>query len=409
MTSIDARDLFGSRAFEDPYSLYETMRTLAPVCAIGETGAYFVGTHAAVEEAVRRHDAFSANLKRMLICGDDEKPYVLDLGSASTASDVIATADEPDHAIHRRLMLPPLKASHIARLEQELRAFARERVIAFLRAGGGDICAVLAEPLPAYVVMRLLDLDDDALPLVRRWAMMGGDFLAGRLSASQLERVLAETSAQHEYLSKHFDAVRARTLDRRGSSLTATLADGVERGAITRAQAIGISVVLFGAAGESTAALLGSAVRLIAANPLLQEHLRAAPGLIAPFIEEAVRLETPFKFHYRVVRQASQLCGAELHPGALLLLGWSSANRDPAIWDDPNTLKLDRPLANRHLGFGYGIHYCIGAPLARLEVTVALQELLSQTKTIAIDQAHPPVYAPSIFVRRLLNLHLTAR
>ncbi len=406
LAAIDPRAFFARETLENPHPLYRAMRERGPVCGIGGTRAFLVASHAAVEEAVRRHEVFSANLEAMLVCGEDERPRIFDLRAAGSASQVIATADEPDHAIHRRLMLPPLKASRIAGLEPELRVFARQRVEDFRRAGGGDICALLAEPLPAYVVMRLLGLGDGALEAVRRWAMMGGDFLAGRLDQAQLDTVLTETLAQSAYLAEHFDAIRACDPAGRGDSLTATLAGGVDDGLISREQAVGILMVLFGAAGESTASLLGSAIRLLAEDAGLQSRLRREPGLIPNFIEEVVRLESPFKFHYRVVRSTTSLCGTALQPGDLLLLCWAAANRDPAVWDEPDALRLDRPRGDRHLGFGYGIHFCIGAPLARLEVRVALEELLAGTDSIALDPQHPAAHVPSIFVRRLQHLHL---
>jgi cytochrome P450 len=260
--------------------------------------------------------------------------------------------------------------------------------------------------LPAYVVIRLLDLGDDALEAVRRWAMMGGDFLAGRIGAAEMKHVFTESVEQYKYLSSHFDAVQARGKGERGASLTATLAGGVDESLITREQAIGILVILFGAAGESTASLLGSAIRLLAMDQSLQAELRAAPALIPNFIEEVVRLETPFKFHYRVVNEATSLCGTSLQPGDLLLLGWAAANRDPQAWEYPDQLNLYRAKPERHLGFGYGIHFCIGAPLARLEVRVALEELLAGTQRIDLDPRRPPAFARSIFVRRLRHLHL---
>ncbi len=406
MTSIDAKEFFTTTAIENPHALYERMRAIAPVCQIGDTRAFLVSSHAAVEEAVRRHEEFSAQLKGMLVCAEDERPYIFDLAAAGTTSNVISNADEPEHAVHRKLMLPPLKASRIADLEPELRAFARARVAAFTQDRGGDICAALAETLPAYVVIRLLDLGDDALEAVRRWAMMGGDFLAGRIGAAEMKHVFTESVEQYKYLSAHFDAVQARGKGERGASLTATLAGGVDEDLITREQAIGILVILFGAAGESTASLLGSAIRLLAMDQSLQAQLRSAPALIPNFIEEVVRLETPFKFHYRVVNDATSLCGTSLQAGDLLLLGWAAANRDPQAWEYPDQLKLDRAKPERHLGFGYGIHFCIGAPLARLEVRVALEELLAGTQRIDLDPGRPPAFAPSIFVRRLQHLHL---
>ncbi|MCB1615197.1 MAG: cytochrome P450 [Pseudomonadales bacterium] len=406
MNSIDARQFFTSEAIENPYPLYAKMRALSPVCAIGDTGAFLVGTKAAVEEALKRHEDFSANLKAMLVCGEDDKPYIFNLAQAGNANDVIATADEPDHAVHRRLMMPPLKASRISELEGQLREFAAERVAGLKRAGGGDICAMLSEPLPAYVVIRLLDLGDDSLQAVQRWAMMGGDFLAGRLSEAEMTHIFTETLALHDYLSRHFDALAERALEDRGNSLTATLLGGVEEGLISREQAIGILIILFGAAGESTASLLGCAIRRLAINTPLQQQLRETPALIAPFVEEVLRLESPFKFHYRHVKKDTTLCGTSLKAGNILLLSWASANRDPAVWEEPDTLRLDRVRGDRHFGFGYGIHFCIGAPLARLEVCVAIEELLQQTSTFELDPQSPPVFAPSIFVRRLQQLRL---
>ncbi len=406
MNTIDAKELFTSAAIENPYVLYARMRAMAPVCQIGVVRAFLVSTHAAVAEAVTRQDDFSAQLKGMLVCGEDERPTVFDLAAIGATANVIANADEPDHAVHRRLMLPPLKASRIADLELELRAFARERVAAFTQEGSGDICIALSEPLPAYVVLRLLDLGDDALESVRRWAMMGGDFLAGRLSTEQMNGVFVESMALHEFLATHLETVQTREREQRGESLTATLAGGVDDGLITREQAVGILMVLFGAAGESTASLLGSAIRLLAMDPSLQEQLRGEPALIPTFIEEVLRLETPFNFHYRFVNNDTNLCGTSLNAGDLLLLGWAAANRDPAVWDDADRLSLDRARPERHLGFGYGSHFCIGAALARLEVRAALEELLAGTQRITLDPDRPVAFAPSIFVRRLQHLHL---
>ncbi len=400
------QEFFSSAAFEDPYPNYARLCEIGPVCALADTGAYFVNTRAAVEEAVKRHQEFSANLEAVLVCGDDLHPRIHELAVSGAASNVIATADEPYHSVHRRLMLPPLKPAAIAQLELDMRVFAKARVEHLVAQGGGDSCAQLTEPVPAYVVTRLLDLGGDALELVRRWAMMGGDLLAGRLEEAQLVELLSEAAAQGMYLWNHLEAIRSRAPSERGASLTATLAAGIDEGLISFEQAVGISVVLFGAAGESTASLIGSAVKMLASDADLQARLRSAPDLIPAFVEEMVRLESPFKFHYRRVRVATDLCGTALREGDLLLLGWAAANRDPHVWDEPAELRLDRPSAQRHLGFGYGIHYCIGAPLARLEARVVLEELLAGTNHITIDATQLSKYVPSIFIRRLRQLWL---
>ncbi|MEQ9465496.1 MAG: cytochrome P450 [Haliea sp.] len=401
-----AEHLFSAEAMENPFSLFATLRSLGPVCQLGDTRAFFVGTHAAVEEVVVRQDDFSANLERMLVRGEDGAPQIFELADAGHASNVLATADEPDHAVHRRLLLKPLKAAAIADLQPAMRALAAERVATLAAAGGGDFCAALAEPLPAWVVGRLLGLGDDALEVVQRWAMMGGDFLAGTLDAASLSAVLVETGRQHAYLAAHLEAHLNAAAGTTGDSLTSVLAGAVDDGLISRQQAIGMLVILFGAAGESTAGLLGSAVRLLAGDLDLQQRLRMDPNLIPRFVEEVVRLEPPFKFHYRVVRRATRLCGANLRPGDLLLVSWAAANRDPDQWRDPDSLHLDRAASARHLGFGYGIHFCIGAPLARMELGAVLAELLARSRGFTLDPARPPAHVPSLFVRRLQHLYL---
>ena len=406
MNGIPAEELFTPATLANPYPFYERLRAVGPVCPLRGSRAFFVNGHAAVEEAVRRHEAFSARLTGVLLRDATGKASLFDFGGAGTASDVIATADEPEHAVQRRLLLPPMKASRVAQMEAPIRAFAEERIARFVAAGGGDWCDAVGEPVPAFVVTQLLGLPADAVDLVRRWAMMGGDMLGALIDTAGMQRLLLETARMSAYLGEHLAASLALAPEVRSASLTDTLAGGIDAGLISREQAIGILVILFGAAGESTAALLGCALHLLLHNPGLQERLRAEPALIEPFVEEAIRLETPFKFHYRVVKHATTLCGTTLSEGDRLLLGWAAANRDPAAFTSPAELRLDRQQPQRHLGFGHGIHFCIGAPIARMEARITLEELLRQTIWLNLAPETPARYVPSIFIRRLASLGL---
>ena len=164
---------------------------------------------------------------------------------------------------------------------------------------------------------------------------------------------------------------------------------------------------MFGAGGESTSALIGSAMRLLAEHPEMAEQLRAEPENISRFVEETVRLEPPFKFHYRAVRRKCELGGYELKPGDRIMLLWSAANRDPELFPDPNTIRLDRQYPKNHLGFGRGAHFCIGAPLARLEARTVIEYTLRNTKSIRSIPGEPAVHAASVFIRRLKKLPLS--
>jgi hypothetical protein len=209
-----------------------------------------------------------------------------------------------------------------------MREWVREALDRWLGAGGGDFVPI-AEMIPARALAHVLGLPDGDVTHFRRWAMMGGDMLAGDVSAARLHEFARETAAMAEYLAKHIEAVKAGREPAPDAPLLHALAHGVELGQLSFRDAVGISIVMFGAGGESTAALIGSAARVLAQSPTCADVLRGEPDLIPRFIEEVVRLESPFKFHYRAVRRACELGGFELEPGDRLMLCWSAANRDP--------------------------------------------------------------------------------
>ena len=192
----------------------------------------------------------------------------------------------------------------------------------------------------------------------------------------------------------------------RGDDVIGAIARAVTTGTLTRDEAIGTLIVLLGAAGESTASLLGNAVRILAEDAVLQTRLRGDRSLVPAFVEEAVRLESPFRGHYRQARRDTEVAGATIPAGATVYLLWAAANRDPKEFDRPDEVMLDRHAPRHHLGFGRGIHSCVGAPLARLEANVALGMLLDRTSNFRLDPSLPPTWAHSVFVRRHERLHL---
>lgn len=398
----DPTELFAPETIEDPHPFFARLRRDRPLSRVGDTGVHLVASWALIDEALHREADFSANLTGVLVRGEDGQPSVFPLADFG-GSHVIATADEPDHAVHRRLAQPRLAAREISDLEAPLRTWTREALASWLEVGGGDF-APISEWVPARAVAHVLGLPESDAPQFRKWAMMGGDILAGAVSPPAVRALGLETGRMAAYLSKHLDAALASPQRGPGAPLLHALAGGVRDGEIRKEQAVGIAIVMFGAGGESTAALIGSAIRLLAADPALADSLRRAPERIPRFVEETVRLESPFKFHYRAVRRHCELGGVDLHPGDRLMLLWASANRDPAVLDDPDALRLDRRHPKQHMGFGRGAHFCVGAHLARLEARVMVEEMLSRTRHIQLSAQAPPVHAGSIFVRRLERL-----
>ncbi len=402
-------EILGAAAMESPYELYARLRRDMPVARIGDSGVHAVSTWSLIDEALGREEDFSANLTGVLFRGPDGAPSTFDLSGAG-AIDVIATADEPHHGIHRAASQPRLDARRIAKMEDRVRRWARDAVAPWVAAGGGD-CIPIAEVVPALAVAYVLGLPEQDVSRFRVWAMMGGDLLAGEADGARLGFLATESGKMGAYLGEHFDAAYTNPDDDPDAPLLHALALAVRAGKIDRQEAIGIAIVMFGAGGESTAALIGSTLRGLADDPELARRLRSEPDLIPRYIEEIVRLESPFNFHYRAVRRPCQLGGFDLEPGDRLMLMWASANRDAAMHEDPDTLRLDRKHPKKHMGFGRGMHFCIGAPLARLEARAVVEEVLRTTSDVkpAADGEHGAYarYAGSIFIRRLESLHLT--
>ncbi len=408
-SSPHADALLSQQWIDNPYPLCERLRHLTPLAAVGDSGAHLVASWELIQEVLAREPDFSANLTGVLYRNDEGTPDIFDLSSLGANANVIATADEPDHSVHRELLQPRFKPSLIAELERPLHVWVNEALQPLLADGGGDVIT-LAEKIPALVVARLLGLPESDVDYFQTWAMMGGDMLAGEVTLQGLQFLAEESERMSNYLGKHLDAANGQiasitTIDNTSDSIMVILADGIRKGKINRAQALGIATVLFGAGGESTAALISSCLLWLAHDPEMADQLRQSPDLIPCFVEEIVRLDPPFKFHYRVVRRDCELGGYQLRKENRLLLLWASANRDSNQFEHPDQLLLHRKHPKSHMGFGRGPHFCIGAVLARLEAKVVLQELLASTRSITLGNATPE-YAPSIFVRRLTRLKL---
>ena len=398
-------ELLSPAAIENPHPLYRRLRESAPLSRIGTSGVHIVANWALVEEALAREEDFSANLTGVLCRGEDGRPTCFDLPhTGSGAANVIATADEPRHAVHRALIQPRFTGK-VAQMEARIRQWTRQSLMTLLSNGGGDVVPA-TERVPALVVAYLLGLPEADVDSFRIWAMMGGDILAGHIGEDTLVKLSREAGRMAHYLSEHFDRAAADLDPAPDAPLMHALAKGVSEQIISREEALGIAAVLFGAGGESTAALIGSCLKWLAQDQALADQIRGDLSLAPRFVEEVVRLETPFKFHYRVVRRDCQFGGFDLAVGDRLMLTWAAANRDPAMFEAAEEMRLDRKHPKQHMSYGRGAHFCIGAVLARLEARIVVEELLQATGTISLSQSAPAVYANSIFTRRLESLHL---
>jgi cytochrome P450 family 144 len=400
-TGANPIELFDAQSLQDPYPLYERMRAAGSVRRIGDSDFYAVSSWDGVVEAITR-DEFSSNLTATMVYQRDGTIAPFTMAPLGDPSHALATADDPAHAAHRKVLVPHLAAKKIHALEAFVAETAERRWTEGLRDGRIEWMSVMANRLPMMVVARLIGVPDTDVDKLVEWGYAGTQLLEGLVSADQLAAAGASVMELGGYITDHFKRAAADPRDNLlGDLATACAADELDN-----VVALAMMITLFAAGGESTASLLGSAAWILATRPDIQQQVRENQQLLGAFIEETLRYEPPFRGHYRHVVTNTSLCGAELPAGSRLLLLWGAANRDPAHFDAPDEFRLDRTDGKGHIAFGKGGHFCVGAALARLEVRIVLRLLLDRTTVIeAADVGH---WLPSLLVRRLERLELTA-
>jgi len=401
-TGANPIELFDAQSLQDPYPLYERMRAAGSVRRIGDSDFYAVSSWDGVVEAITRVDEFSSNLTATMVYQPDGTIAPFTMAPLGDPSHALATADDPAHAAHRKVLVPHLAAKKIHALEQFVAETAERLWTEGLRDGRIEWMSVMANRLPMMVVARLIGVPDTDVDKLVEWGYAGTQLLEGLVSADQLAAAGASVMELGGYITDHFKRAAADPRDNLlGDLATACAADELDN-----VVSMAMMITLFAAGGESTASLLGSAAWILATRPDIQQQVRENQQLLGAFIEETLRYEPPFRGHYRHVATNTALCGTELPAGSRLLLLWGAANRDPAHFDAPDEFRLDRTDGKGHIAFGKGAHFCVGAALARLEARIVLRLLLDRTTVIeAADVGH---WLPSLLVRRLERLELTA-
>jgi len=393
-------EFFSDATIQDPYPYYARMRGRGPVQQVADSGFYAVCSWEAVNEVIGRPDDFSSNLTATMTYTPENGVGAFEMEGFGGSSHVLATADDPIHAVHRKMLVPQLAAKRIRATEQ----FVADTAAVLWRDGRTDgqieWMSAMANRLPMMVVAKLIGVPDDDVDMLIESGYATTQLLDGLIDADGLAAAGKAAIELSVYISEYF----AQAAGDPGDNLLGDLAIACSSGALDDNSARVIMLTLFSAGGESTASLLGSAVWILATHPDIQRQLRADPALLGPFIEESLRFEPPFRGHYRHVVNDTGLGGVELAAGSRLLLLWGAANRDPAQFDSPDEFRLDRPKGKGHLTFGKGAHFCVGAALARLEAHVVLEMLLEQTDWI--EPAAVGRWLPSILVRRLERLEL---
>ncbi|MDS0140065.1 MULTISPECIES: cytochrome P450 [unclassified Amycolatopsis] len=381
-----------SFAFEELLARSAELRERGPVHHDEERGLWRVLDHAGVSRVLSDPAGFSSDFSGLTPVQEDFETF---------RKGNFVGMDPPDHRKLRTLVSQAFTPRVVAGLEPRIRAIAGELLDEVAGESRFDVVDALAYPLPIIVIAELLGVPVADRPLFTRWAqvLFSGDQLGESADMEDIQRALdaiAPTIREmNAYILDHIRHHRAHP----GPGLTSRLVEAEFDGERLEDQEIVGFVALLLIAGHiTTTALLGNAVVTFDRNPAAAAALRSAPESVPAALEEVLRLLPPFPELGRRTTREVELGGHRIPENSIVMADLASANRDPAVFDRPDAFEPGRT-PNPHQTFGHGIHFCFGAPLARLEGRIAFEVLFSRYRDLAVATDAPVVFQnPSVIV-----------
>ncbi|MBO3750076.1 cytochrome P450 [Streptosporangiaceae bacterium NEAU-GS5] len=376
----------------DPYQFYSELREM-PVRR-EDDGTYVVSTYREIVDLL--HDPRISSDRRNLARpapGEDEADVMPSLSFIGL--------DSPEHDRLRRLTMrhfgPPHTPGRVTGLIPEMKRIVTELIDGIADRDRIDVVDDIAYPLPVGVICRILGVPHEDEPRFRVWAEAIVETLGpGEVDRAAREKRRVETGLQlSEYLKGLVDARRSTPND---DLLTGLVTYEGPDGRMTPEEIVRTAGLLLIAGHETTVNLITNGMLTLLRNPEMLERLRAEPDMIIKTVEELLRFDPPVHFlSSRVALADIEIGGVTIPAGSPIVLALAAGSRDPAHTPNPDDFDPDRPY-NEHLGFGGGVHYCFGAPLARLEAQFAIGQLVARLRNPRL-LSDPPPYRPSSTLR----------
>ena len=352
---------------DDPHEVYRALREEHPVHYVEDRNLWILSRHEDVLAAIKAPETFSSASGVVPSGFKPEQPTLIAL-------------DPPNHTNMRKAVMRAFTPRRMDAMAERVRAFATElfEALEVSSKPGAPVDAFdgFTDPLPIYVMAELLGVDPGERPMFKRC----GDAIVYSVGADP-DTLLAAQRELTDYLRTVFEA---RKQTPRDDLISLLLTSSEEGRALSDDELLGLCFLLLVAGTETTTSALGNAMLLLERHRDARQRLVDDPSLIPSAVEEMLRFDSPVQGLSRVTTRDVEIRGRVIPKGSRVHLLYAAANRDPRVFHSPDTFDLQRA-PNNHLAFGFGIHFCLGASLARLELRIGLETLLSRAPNYALD------------------------
>ena len=350
---------------EDPFPIWEELRDQCPIAHTKRfLGCYLPTTYDAVKAISYDTEHFSS--RRVIV--REVRPEI-------TMPSPPITSDPPHHKFAKQLLLPPFTPDAMKKLEPRARAICRELIDKFIDKGSCDAAQAYTRHIPVRVIAHMLGVPEDDGDLFIKW--IHEILELGITDEATLMKAVGEMT---QYFMGHVAARKKQPTD----DLISTMMNARQNGEpLSDAHVLGSLRLLLIAGIDTTWSAIGSALWHLAKTPSDRRRLVAEPGLMPTAIEELLRAYAPVTMAREVIKD-TEVAGCPVKAGNMVLLSFPAANRDPKMFPDADKVILDRR-ENRHAAFGLGIHRCVGSNLARMEMTIAVEEWLKRIPEFELD------------------------
>jgi pimeloyl-[acyl-carrier protein] synthase len=386
----------------NPYPQFRALRETDPLHWSPTLGVWLLTRYADVHAALR-DPRFSCMSERW----EHYQKFFLRGGSVSSPlgemySKWMLQRDPPDHTRLRALVNKAFTSRAVEAMRPRIQRAIDDLLDRVVKSGSIDVMADVAFPLPILVISEMLGVPAEDYPKIRDWTSALLPSISPAASARDMTRINQVIVEYYKFFGK---LIKDRLAEPKDDLLTALLQAREEGSKLTEEELLATCVFMIFAGHVTTTQLIGKGMLTLLQHPEQLEMLRQDPSLIGNAVEEMLRYESPFQLLYRTSAEEIQLHGKTILPRQMILLGAAAANHDPEQFTDPDSFDIKRD-CSKHLAFAYGIHYCAGAPLARMEGQLAINSMLRRLPELTLHSSGIR-REPSILLRGLTTLPLT--